>query len=282
MSTWQQADKPLHQRRWLWLPWSVARESISSLYHWLPPMTEDGYTSSTAWDGGDQSDLHSFGGQHHGRPSFQSLDSVDEASSTSPQPRSSSDSRSKSPASQPWRDPAAALSDRRDVLSTIPGGSPSLVEPSFDENVLRALCELDVNIFWHFTLSDITFLTCLVSVESPCFLIESNKARCLVEYVSHQMSPSFLLPIFISSGSIGILQKESSHWGWVWEAVAETCSINIWNLCIKWWESRVRVPHSGWYAVASNPSKDLSSLRGNHHCEYMKWWQRIDHGFLND
>ncbi|KAF8801325.1 RhoGAP-domain-containing protein [Phlegmacium glaucopus] len=116
-------------------------------------MTEDGYTSSTAWDSGDQSDLHSFSGQFHARPSFKSLDSVDETSSVnghftsiSPQPRSSSDSRSKSPTSQPWRDTAAALSDRREALSTIHSGTPSLVEPSFDENVLRALCELDCGV----------------------------------------------------------------------------------------------------------------------------------------
>lgn len=124
--------------------------------HLLPPMTEDGYTSSTAWDSGDQSDLHSFGGQFHGRPSFKSLDAVDETSSvnghfTSPQPRSSSDSRSKSPTSQPWRDTTTVLSDRLETLSTIHSGTPSLVEPSFDENVLRALCELDVNLFSYFT-----------------------------------------------------------------------------------------------------------------------------------
>ncbi|KAF8159815.1 hypothetical protein B0H34DRAFT_782440 [Crassisporium funariophilum] len=112
---------------------------------------EDGYTSSTAWDSGDQSELHSSG---YGRPSFQSLDSVEEHSSAgghvisiSPQPRSSSDSASRSPPpSQPWRDTATALSDRRDTLSTIHSGTPSLVEPSFDENVLRALCELDCGV----------------------------------------------------------------------------------------------------------------------------------------
>lgn len=131
-------------------------------------MAEDGYTSSTAWDSGDQSDVHL--GQFHGRPSFQSLDSVDETSSTnghfSPQPRSSSDSRSKSPNSQQiWRDTAAAL-------ATI-HRTPSLVEPSFDENVLRALCELDVNLC---TFRLDFFLTCFISVGFPYFLIESNRA----------------------------------------------------------------------------------------------------------
>lgn len=113
-------------------------------------MTEDGYTSSTARDSGDQSKSQPVSGQFHGRPSFQSLDSVDETESAnghlasiSSQPRSSSDSRSKSPTSQPWRDTAS--SDRRDPLSTT-HRTPSLVEPSFDENVLRSLCELDVKI----------------------------------------------------------------------------------------------------------------------------------------
>lgn len=114
-------------------------------YHACLNMAEDGYTSSTAWESGDNSDAHA-----HGRPSFQSLDSVDENSSSaayftsvSPQPRSSSESR-KSPTSQHWRDNGAVPVDRRDTLSTIHSGAPSLVEPTFDENVLRALCELDV------------------------------------------------------------------------------------------------------------------------------------------
>ncbi|KDR67998.1 hypothetical protein GALMADRAFT_257554 [Galerina marginata CBS 339.88] len=112
-------------------------------------MAEDGYTSSTttAWE--DRStDLHSYG-----RPSY-SLDSVEEHSSsgphgasTSPQPRSSTESSGKSPSSQPWRDNnATAFVDRRDTLSTIHSGTPSLVEPTFDENVLRALCELDCGV----------------------------------------------------------------------------------------------------------------------------------------
>ena len=108
-------------------------------------MKEDGYTFSTALDSGDQSEARIFGVQYHGRPSFQSLDSVEETESANghitSQPRSSSDSRSKSPTSRPWRDTASSLSDRREP---IPSGTSSLVEPSFDEHVLRALCELDV------------------------------------------------------------------------------------------------------------------------------------------
>ena len=118
-------------------------------------MAEDGYTSSTAFESSDNSDRHGHTAATYGRPSFQSLDSVEESSSagahlssTSPQPRSSSESYSRAPSdahgkaarSQPWRE----SNDRRDTLATIHSGAPSLVEPTFDENILRALCELDV------------------------------------------------------------------------------------------------------------------------------------------
>ena len=121
---------------------SFSEISFSATYFLASSMTEDDYNSSSALDSGDQSEGHPLGVPFHGRPSFQSLDSVEETESTnghitSSQPRSSSDSRSKSPTSQPWRDTAPSLSDRREHL-------PSLVEPSFDEHVLRALCELDV------------------------------------------------------------------------------------------------------------------------------------------
>lgn len=133
-------------------------------------MADEGYTSSTTWPGGDSSDhtdgLHNS--NSYGRPSFQSLDSVDESSSsglhvlsTSPQPRSSTDSAGRSPLTQPWRDPGTALpADRRDTLSTIHSNPPSLVEPSFDENVLRALCELDVSFRWLHPPFDINLFQC--------------------------------------------------------------------------------------------------------------------------
>ncbi|KAJ3502834.1 hypothetical protein NLJ89_g8709 [Agrocybe chaxingu] len=118
-------------------------------------------TTTTAWESGPDlphgDHTHNMAGTGTGygtvRPSFQSLDSVDEdhpsstsaapaggvhahahATSVSPQPRSSTESH---PASQPWRDNAPPLS------AIHSSGTPSLVEPTFDENVLRALCELD-------------------------------------------------------------------------------------------------------------------------------------------
>jgi hypothetical protein len=114
----------------------------------------DGYPSSpVAWEG--NAELRS----PHDRPSFQSVaESVDEhvtshhsASSTSPH-RSNGESFSvnghkSATLHQPWRDntPVIAI-ERRDTISTMNSASPSLVEPGFDENILRALCDLDVRV----------------------------------------------------------------------------------------------------------------------------------------
>ena len=116
----------------------------------------DGYASTTtAWESGvEPSDRHS----PYDRLVAESADErassfAHHSFSTSPQHRSSIESpsvngHSKSLAShRPWRDNTQpAPIERRDTLSTVESGTPSLVEPTFDENVLRALCELDVSI----------------------------------------------------------------------------------------------------------------------------------------
>lgn len=109
----------------------------------------DGYTSSpTVWEGSaDHSELLS----PHDRPSFQSVaESVDEhGTAISHNGESSSVNGNRSATfHHSWRDntPAIAI-ERRDTLSSMNSGSPSLVEPSFDENILRALCDLDVCVF---------------------------------------------------------------------------------------------------------------------------------------
>ncbi|KAF9461544.1 Rho GTPase activation protein [Collybia nuda] len=107
-------------------------------------MADEGYLSS-AWESGDHSDFQTSGG--HGRPQLRTFDSVESSSSgphvkpASPPPRSSFESQGTSR----WQDgsPPAATLERRDTLGTIRSDATSLVEPSFDENVLRALCELD-------------------------------------------------------------------------------------------------------------------------------------------
>jgi len=107
-------------------------------------MTEDRY-SSTAWDSADYSDFQpSAPTLYHLPHPLESPDSsIPHAKSTSPPPRSSTDSIGRSPTSK-HRDSPTANGETREGPSTIPNDTGSLVEPSFDENVLRALCELDV------------------------------------------------------------------------------------------------------------------------------------------
>lgn len=118
-------------------------------------MVDDGYSPSV-WDSADHSDPSNPG---HTPPYglFQpgNLPLLHESATTpaftsapgnpsSPPPRSSSDSLGRSSTSR-RRDSIPITVDRKDTLSTIPSDVASLVEPSFDENVLRALCELDVS-----------------------------------------------------------------------------------------------------------------------------------------
>lgn len=109
---------------------------------------EDGYTSSTAWESSGQGELPAARGHYPGH----SLDSVESSSlnlhvtSISPPPRSSSDSERKSP-NNFWQDAQTSIPERHDTLATIHSvQTPSLVDPSFDENVLRSLCELDCGV----------------------------------------------------------------------------------------------------------------------------------------
>ncbi|KAH8111067.1 RhoGAP-domain-containing protein [Phellopilus nigrolimitatus] len=63
--------------------------------------------------------------------------------SVSPPPRSSLDSSTKlSAPPTTWRESLTAL-ESRDTVSTAAGETLQLVEPTFDENVLRALCDMD-------------------------------------------------------------------------------------------------------------------------------------------
>jgi hypothetical protein len=107
-------------------------------------MAEEDYLSS-AWESGDQSDLAG-----HGRPHLRTFESGEVSSSglqpipSSPQPRSSMDSAGRSSTSRWQESPPAVTTERRDTLTTIHSDEPNMVEPSFDENVLRALCDLDV------------------------------------------------------------------------------------------------------------------------------------------
>lgn len=116
-------------------------------------MGDDGYSPSV-WDSADHSDPSNPGHTPYGLFQPGNLSLLHESATTpafmstpgkpsSPPPRSSSDSLGRSSTSR-RRDSVPFTVDRKDTLSTIPSDVASLVEPSFDENVLRALCELDV------------------------------------------------------------------------------------------------------------------------------------------
>ncbi|GLB43374.1 putative fes/CIP4, and EFC/F-BAR homology domain containing protein [Lyophyllum shimeji] len=111
-------------------------------------MAEEGYLSS-AWESGDQSDFQTSGG--HGRPQLRTFESAESSSSSppitsSPIPRSSVDSAGRSSTTRWQESPPGATSERRDTLTAVHSDATNLVEPTFDENVLRALCEMDCGV----------------------------------------------------------------------------------------------------------------------------------------
>ncbi|KAF9013584.1 hypothetical protein BDZ89DRAFT_1077094, partial [Hymenopellis radicata] len=78
------------------------------------------------------------------RPPMRSLDLQDAASSShahSPPPRSSSDLND-APLSSKWRDTSTVISESHDSVSE----TVNLIEPAFDENVLRILCDMDCGV----------------------------------------------------------------------------------------------------------------------------------------
>jgi Rho GTPase-activating protein RGD1 len=117
-------------------------------------MAEDGYSSSP-WETTDNSDINSSStpayGRTHPHPAVLEIVGDDPSmppippKSVSPPPRSSSDSASR------WHDNIPVTVEHRDTtLPSLPSDTASLVETTFDENVLRALCELDVSILNYF------------------------------------------------------------------------------------------------------------------------------------
>ncbi|THU92989.1 RhoGAP-domain-containing protein [Dendrothele bispora CBS 962.96] len=115
-------------------------------------MPEDAYPQG-AWDSTDLSDSQGTGASSgHGRPPIHPQQSSSESSGTashyqrsgSPQPRLSSDSGGVSSTSK-WRDTTTLISESHESASG--NAEPSnLVETTFDENVLRALCDMDCGV----------------------------------------------------------------------------------------------------------------------------------------
>ncbi|KAH6910044.1 GTPase activating protein [Coprinopsis sp. MPI-PUGE-AT-0042] len=97
--------------------------------------------SPTHWNGDDQSLL----GVGKASTSESASSSSPHLAPSSPLPRSSTDSEGRPAFSSVWNDTPSL--DRRDTLATIHSvDQPSLVEPGFDESILRALCELDCGV----------------------------------------------------------------------------------------------------------------------------------------
>ncbi|KAJ7606133.1 Rho GTPase activation protein [Mycena polygramma] len=97
-------------------------------------MTEEPYTAS-AWDSTDNSDSQSGPSSYHHPVRIDSQESPP-TNASPPQARSSVDSS--------WRDSETVGDDARDTAG--PNETASLVDASFDENVLRSLCELDFGV----------------------------------------------------------------------------------------------------------------------------------------
>ncbi|KAJ7180639.1 Rho GTPase activation protein [Mycena filopes] len=96
---------------------------------------DETYTQST-WDSADNSDPQTGPSSYHHPVRVLEDPSL---SATASQPRSSSDSVGRS-----WRDSQTVASDTRDTAA--PNEPAPLVDASFDENVLRSLCELDCGV----------------------------------------------------------------------------------------------------------------------------------------
>lgn len=116
-------------------------------------MADEGYSHN--WDNGNQG-IQSAGVIQYGQRPTQQSESLESSSNnvfkpTSPQSRSSIDSAGQSPSSQ-WRENKVLISDRQE-LSTVESQPTSLVEPGFDESMLRALCDIDVRVTRPFKLA---------------------------------------------------------------------------------------------------------------------------------
>ncbi|KAJ7765400.1 Rho GTPase activation protein [Mycena maculata] len=102
-------------------------------------MADETYTSSQ-WDSTENSDVQSGpSSYHHPVRLLDSQDASPTAIVTPSQPRSSTDSVGRS-----WRDSPTVGGENRETVGT--NETASLVETSFDENVLRSLCELDCGV----------------------------------------------------------------------------------------------------------------------------------------
>ena len=133
-------------------------------------------------DGASSGGLHSSFPNNPHTPS-----TTDPTSPTNPissPPRSSSESAGRT-SSVKWRESLnQATLERRDTITTITSNpdTPNVVEPNFDENVLRMLCGLDVSRSLCGRAGVRNSRPPLdLSVPFRCYWTESNRARSLAK-----------------------------------------------------------------------------------------------------
>ncbi|KAF7308512.1 hypothetical protein HMN09_00700300 [Mycena chlorophos] len=97
-------------------------------------MAEESYNNASQWDAADSSDYHSGPSSYH-HP-VQLTDRAESSPPNASQPRSSSDSA--------WRDTNTLNDEGQNGVG--PNDNATLVDASFDENILRSLCELDCGV----------------------------------------------------------------------------------------------------------------------------------------
>ena len=152
--------------------------------------------------------------------------SLSSKSSSSP-PRSSTDvdfvGKSSPSATARWRSSIAAT-QRTDVTSSAQSDSTTVVEPGFDESVLRALCDLDVSVIVRLGhLPHSTGPHSPIKCGVPLLLdrIKQSMISCRVSCRRFGVSLSTLtLPC---TGGIRVFQEACHARGGVWEGHAKAC-----------------------------------------------------------
>lgn len=115
--------------------------------------------------------------------------------------------------------------DRRETMSTVTGDSIQIIEPSFDENVLRTLCDIDVS-FLLFVTSHVLIGARLPQVRRTS-TTGSNKAKygVLPGLSISKKEIGVILKIFL--GGFCLFQETRCPRGRVWTRYAEAGEIDF-------------------------------------------------------
>ncbi|KAJ7583131.1 Rho GTPase activation protein [Mycena floridula] len=105
-------------------------------------MPEDGYSSSTTgWDTTDNSELHNSSSSSYGRSQMRPPQEAEESGLDGSSLRRGSAELNSVASSSKWQSPAAISESHESQSTAVHEGN--LVDGGFDENVLRALCDMD-------------------------------------------------------------------------------------------------------------------------------------------